>query len=38
MLRFPKEKEMSKRYYTKIIHEGDYVALVDVELAYTDEG
>jgi hypothetical protein len=29
---------MSTRNYTKIIHEGDYVALIDVELTYTDEG
>lgn len=29
---------MSKKHYTKIIHEGDYVALIDVELTYTDEG
>ena len=29
---------MSTRHYTKIVHEGDYVALVDVELTYTDEG
>jgi hypothetical protein len=29
---------MSKRHYTKIVHEGDYEAQVDVELIYTDEG
>ncbi|MBN2316215.1 MAG: hypothetical protein JXM79_19970 [Sedimentisphaerales bacterium] len=29
---------MSTKRYTKIIHEGDYVALIDVELNYTDEG
>ena len=29
---------MSKRHYTRIVHEGDYVAQVDVELIYTDEG
>jgi len=29
---------MNKRHYTKIVHEGDYVAQVDVELIYTDEG
>jgi hypothetical protein len=29
---------MSKRHYTKIVHEGDYVAQVDVELIYADEG
>jgi hypothetical protein len=27
-----------KKPYTKIVHEGDYVAQVDVELIYTDEG
>lgn len=35
---FPKEKEMSTRHYTKIVHEGNYVAQVDVELIYSDEG
>ena len=29
---------MSKKQYTKIVHEGDYVAQVDVELIYADEG
>ena len=29
---------MSKKQYTKIVHEGNYVARVDVELIYTDEG
>lgn len=29
---------MSGKAYTKIVHEGDYVAQVDVELIYTDEG
>ncbi len=29
---------MSRKRYTKIVHEGDYVAQVDVELIYTDEG
>lgn len=29
--------EMSKKQYTKIVHEGNYVAQVDVELIYTDE-
>lgn len=28
---------MTTRQYTKIVHEGDYVAEVDVELIYTDE-
>lgn len=29
---------MSKKQYTKIVHEGHYLAEVDVELIYTDEG
>lgn len=29
---------MMKRHHTKLIHEGDYVAEVDVELIDTDEG
>jgi len=29
---------MSRRHYSKLVHEGDYVAEVDVELIYTDEG
>ena len=29
---------MSTRQYTKIVHEGNYVAQVDVELLYVDEG
>ena len=29
---------MSRKHYTKIVHEGDYVAQVDVELIYSDEG
>ena len=29
---------MNKKQYTKIVHEGNYVAQVDVELIYTDEG
>ncbi len=29
---------MSTRRYTKIVHEGEYVAQVDVDLVYTDEG
>jgi hypothetical protein len=33
-----KEKEMSTKRYTKIVHEGDYVAQVDVDLIYSDEG
>jgi hypothetical protein len=29
---------MTKRYLSKLIHEGTYAAEVDVELIYTDEG
>ena len=29
---------MNKRRYTKLVHEGQYVAQVDVELIDTDEG
>lgn len=32
------EKEMKKRQHTKLVHEGSYVAEVDVELIETDEG
>jgi hypothetical protein len=30
--------KMMKRHHTKLIHEGEYVAEVDVELIDTDEG
>jgi len=29
---------MSKKHYAKIVREGDYVAQVDVELIYADDG
>lgn len=29
---------MTTRHYTKMLHEGHYVAEVDVELIYSDEG
>jgi len=29
---------MKKRHHTKLVHEGKYVAEVDVELVETDEG
>jgi hypothetical protein len=29
---------MNTKYYTRIVHEGDYVAQVDVELIYADDG
>ena len=32
------EEIMTKRRHTKLVHEGQYVAEVDVELVYTDEG
>lgn len=35
---FTKEKEMNTKHYTKLVNEGDFVAQVDVELVYTDEG
>jgi hypothetical protein len=36
--RFYEEKEMNTRNFTKMIHEGDFVAEVDVALIYTEEG
>jgi hypothetical protein len=32
------KKSMSTKHYTKIVHEGNYVAQVDVGLIYADEG
>lgn len=32
------EEEMTTKPYVKLVHEGQYVAEVDVELVYTDEG
>ncbi len=29
---------MKKRHHIKLVHEGEYVAEVDIELIYTDEG
>jgi hypothetical protein len=29
---------MKKRHYTKLVHEGQYVAKVDIELIDTDKG
>lgn len=29
---------MSKKHHTKLVHAGEYVAEVDVDLIYTDEG
>lgn len=37
--RLPEEKaKMTKRPYTKIIHEGQYAAEVDVQIVDSDEG
>lgn len=36
--RFSKEKTVKKRHHIKLVHEGEYVAEVDIELIYTDEG
>ena len=36
--RFLKEEAMRKRHHKKLIHEGQYVAEVEVELIDTDEG
>ena len=30
--------QISTRHYTKLVHEGNFVAQVDVELIYADEG
>jgi hypothetical protein len=35
---FSKEKEMKKRNRTKLVHEGKFVAEVDVNLIETNEG
>ena len=29
---------MTKKHQVKLVHEGEYIAQVDVELIYTDEG
>lgn len=29
---------MTTKHYTKLVHEGSYVAEVDVDLIYTDDG
>lgn len=36
--RFSEEKTVKRRHHIKLVHEGDYVAAVDIELMYTDEG
>ena len=35
---FPEEKKMKKRKHTKLVHEGKFVAEVDIELIDTSEG
>jgi hypothetical protein len=32
------ESIVRKKHHTKLVHEGDYVAEIDVELIYTEEG
>ena len=29
---------MNRRHHVRLVHEGEYVAEVDIELIYTDEG
>jgi len=36
--RLYEEKSMTKRRLSKLVHVGEYVAEVEVELIYTDEG
>ncbi len=36
--RFQDEETMMARHYKKLVHEGDYAAEVDVELADSNEG
>jgi hypothetical protein len=36
--RFQEQKDMTARHHTKLVHEGQYVAEVDVELIETDTG
>jgi hypothetical protein len=35
---FLEEKKMNTRRYTKLVHEAEFVAEVDVNLVYSDEG
>ena len=35
---FIEEKTVRRKRKTKLVHEGKYVAEVDIELIYTDEG
>jgi hypothetical protein len=32
------KKAMREKRYTKLVHEGEYIAEVDVQLIYTDDG
>jgi len=36
--RFSEENVVRKKHYTKLVHEGEYVAEVDIEILYTEEG
>ena len=36
--RFQEQKDMTTRHHTKLVHEGNYVAEVDVELIDSDTG
>jgi hypothetical protein len=36
--RFQEQKEMTTRHRSKLVHEGDYVAEVDMELLDSDTG
>ncbi|MBI3372854.1 MAG: hypothetical protein HY017_14005 [Betaproteobacteria bacterium] len=36
--RFAEKEMMNNRHFTKLVHEGKYVAEVDVELIGTDDG
>jgi hypothetical protein len=35
---FSQEKTVKKKHHVKLVHAGEYVAEVDIELIYTDEG
>jgi hypothetical protein len=37
-MRHKKRKMMAKRYLSKLVHEGEYVAEIEVEPIYTGEG
>ncbi len=37
-LRFQEQERMKRKQHAKLIHEGKYVAEIDVELIYSDTG